>query len=257
MKPSPLNSTKTSKLGSSLPLPEITGSQTVGVSAPKPSEDAIKKRCTPTAFLIYNLTPEQQTLLLRRRVWSSLAITFHVTDLSPQCPGFIFSIKGFSTLIDTGIWDIVERVWSDDQTHAFIATLTGTLPDDVRQEAYRSAHAFLASLHISRLDVRDAGDTLVPRFNVYGIGSTIQNDDVWVGLRDYLATRTYSSPMLGRGFVDPRPYHCGICHGIDHPRGLCPFPVIEGWNGPKRRHNNRGGGDWPRGMAMRGRSNRF
>ncbi|KAH9056598.1 hypothetical protein EDB87DRAFT_1758097 [Lactarius vividus] len=84
-------------------IAEITGSQTVGVSAPKPSEDAIKKRCTPTAFLIYNLTPEQQTLLLRRRVWSSLAITFHVTDLSPQCPGFIFSIKGFSTLIDTGI----------------------------------------------------------------------------------------------------------------------------------------------------------
>ncbi|KAH9051433.1 hypothetical protein EDB87DRAFT_1582586 [Lactarius vividus] len=141
-------------------IAEITGSQTVGVSAPKPSEDAIKKRCTPTAFLIYNLTLEQQTLLLRRRVWSSLAITFHVTDLSPQCPGFIFSIKGFSTLIDTGIWDIVERVWSDDQTHAFIATLTGTLPDDVRQEAYRSAHAFLASLHISHLDVRDAGDTL-------------------------------------------------------------------------------------------------
>ncbi|KAH9051452.1 hypothetical protein EDB87DRAFT_1738886 [Lactarius vividus] len=189
-------------------ITEITGSQTVGVSAPKPSEDAIKKRCTPTAFLIYNLTPEQQTLLLQRRVWSSLAITFHVTDLSPQCPGFIFSIKGFSTLIDTGIWDIIERVWSDDQTHAFIATLTGTLPDDIRQEAYRSAHAFLASLHISRLDIRDAGDTLVPRFNVYGIGSTIQNDNVWVGLRDYLTTRTYSSPMLGRGFVDPRPYHC-------------------------------------------------
>ncbi|KAH9164751.1 hypothetical protein EDB89DRAFT_2077685 [Lactarius sanguifluus] len=142
---------------------EITSSQSVGVSAPQPSEEAIRRERTPTTFLIYNLSPEQHKLLLDRRVWSSLAITFLVTDLSPPCPGFLFSIKGFSTLTDTGIWEIVKRVWSDADTLAFIEELTSNLSDDVTEDAYMTARAFLGSLHISRLDVRDAGDTLSPR----------------------------------------------------------------------------------------------
>ncbi|KAH9171018.1 hypothetical protein EDB89DRAFT_1852863, partial [Lactarius sanguifluus] len=213
---------------------EITGSQSVGISAPRPSEEAIRKDRTPTTFLIYNLTPKQRELLLRHRVWSSLAITFLVTDLSPPCPGFLFSIKGFSTLTDEGIWTLVRQVWSDNDTLTFIENLTNGMPDDVIRDAYMSARAFLGSLHIFRLDVKDAGNTLTPRFNIYGLGRYIQNDDLWTGLRDYLASRTYESPMHGQGFVDPKPYHCGICHGIDHPRGLCPFPTIKGWNGPKR-----------------------
>ncbi|KAH8978488.1 hypothetical protein EDB92DRAFT_1956382 [Lactarius akahatsu] len=185
---------------------EITGSQTTGVSAPKPSGEAIRKDRTPTTFLIFNLTLEQKTLLLQRRAWSSRAITFYVTNLYPPCPGFVFSIKGFSTLINSGVWEIVERVWSDSDTHAFIVKLTDPLPDDIRQETYLSICDFLSSLHIFHLDVRDTGDTLMPRFNVYGIGHHIQNDDIWIGLRNYLASRTYASPIHGQGFIDPRPY---------------------------------------------------
>ncbi|KAH9015241.1 hypothetical protein EDB84DRAFT_1443541 [Lactarius hengduanensis] len=170
------------------------------------------------------------------------------------------SQSGFSTFTDTGIWELVKRVWSDADTLAFVDELTSNLPDDVTQDAYMTARAFLNSLHIFRLDVRDAGDTLTPRFNIYGLGRFIQNDDIWIGLRDYLASQTYASPMHGQGFVDPKPYHCGICHGIDHPCGLCPFPAIEGWNGPKRRHeesrSNRGRGARPRGMATGRQSNR-
>ncbi|KAH9011214.1 hypothetical protein EDB83DRAFT_2530383 [Lactarius deliciosus] len=187
---------------------KITGSQSVSISAPRPSEEAIRKDHTPTTFLIYNLTPEQHELLLRCRVWSSLAITFLVTDLSPPCPRFLFSIKGFSTLTNEGIWTLVRQVWSDNDTLAFIKNLMNGMPDDIIQDAYMSTHSFLGSLHIFCLNVKDAGDTLTPHFNVYRLGRYIQNDDLWIGLRDYLASDTYKSPMHGQGFVDPKPYHC-------------------------------------------------
>ncbi|KAH9055099.1 hypothetical protein EDB83DRAFT_2521288 [Lactarius deliciosus] len=144
---------------------EITGSQSVSISAPRPSEEAIRKDHTPTTFLIYNLTPEQHELLLQCRVWSSLAITFLVTDLSPPCPRFLFSIKGFSTLTNEGIWTLVRQVWSDNDTLAFIENLMNGMPDDIIQDAYMSAHSFLGSLHIFCLNVKDAGDTLTPCFN--------------------------------------------------------------------------------------------
>jgi hypothetical protein len=72
-------------------------------------------------------------------------------------------------------------------------------------------------------------------------GELIQNDDLWVLLRNYLTGRTYATPLQGNGTTEIAPNNCGICHGIDHPRGLCAFPDLEDWNGPKRNVNQRGG----------------
>jgi hypothetical protein len=41
-------------------------------------------------------------------------------------------------------------------------------------------------------------------------------------------------PLDGTGKAGPM-RHCQICHYITHPRGLCPFPKLNGWMGPK--HN--------------------
>ncbi|KAH9014104.1 hypothetical protein EDB85DRAFT_1899346 [Lactarius pseudohatsudake] len=62
--------------------------------------------------------------------------------------------------------------------------------------------------------------------------SAIPIDEVWIRLREYLVTREYHAHMQGYGITDASPYHCGVCHGADHPRGLCPFPDTPGWNWP-------------------------
>jgi hypothetical protein len=47
-----------------------------------------------------------------------------------------------------------------------------------------------------------------------------------------LAERSYYNSKFGQRHNLITPNHCGLCHGIDHLRGICPFPGIDGWKGP-------------------------
>ena len=93
------------------------------------------------------------------------------------------------------------------------------------------------SLSVARLDIKEVGNALKPRFNVYADGSNITYDKLWTRLRAFLIGQTYASAMEGRGIPEQVPYVCTCCHGVDHPRGLCPFPGLTGWNGPGREGN--------------------
>jgi hypothetical protein len=239
---------------------EITQAQEIGVSAPKRSPDAERMNRTPSTFLIYNLTDEQCDLLLQRKVWSSSAITFRVTQLNPPCPDFLFTIKGFSTLVIEEILEMVHTVWQSEEIHVLSDTITEVFPEDDRAAAKTSIRAFINSVRITHLDIKSSGNTLQPHFNVYASGNKIENDDVWMYLRNYLASCTYGSPLHGEGTTKLTPFHCAVCHGVDHPRGLCPFPATPGWNGPGTRTytnnntNRRGGrGGRMRGINARGR----
>ncbi|KAF8494743.1 hypothetical protein F5888DRAFT_1636030 [Russula emetica] len=199
----------------------------------------------------------QCDLLLKRKVWSSSAITFRITQLNPPCPDFLFTIKGFSTLITEDILDLVRTVWESENITSVMNTISETFPDDARTEVINSINDFLASVQVKYLDYKTIGDILQPHFNVYATGSIIKSDNIWLYLRDYLADCTYATSMQGQGFTNTAPFHCTLCHGVDHPRGLCPFPDITGWNGPKKQRpsnvNRRGRGGRTRGTSTRGR----
>ena len=231
---------------------EITKSREIGVSAPQRSEEAEKLGRFPSAFLIYSLTEAQCDLLLQRKVWSSTAITFRVTKLNPPCPDLLFTIYGFSTLVTEDILNMVRTVWQGDDVISLINSIANSFPAEVRIEAKSSIQAFIDSVKVERLDYKSSGDTLQPHFNVYASSNLIENDDIWDYLREFLASCSYASPMHGQGMTRIIPFHCSLCHGADHPRGLCPFPAIPGWNGPDIRPSNatkRGRGGKTRGMA--------
>ncbi|KAI9512123.1 hypothetical protein F5148DRAFT_1146311 [Russula earlei] len=211
---------------------KITQSESIGVSAPTQSPKAL---CTPTSFLIHDLTQEQSTTLLKCKIWSSPNITFCISGLIPPCLDFLFSIKGFTTLITNNISQIVKEVWSDLKTEEFILTATGNLLEAKKHAAETSIHHFINSMQVSHLDTKTSGNTLLPCFNLYADGHLITNDGLWLSLRDFLANRPYSSLMQGCSITEISPFHCGVCHGVDHPRGLCPFTSIKGWNGPQAR----------------------
>ena len=232
---------------------EITKSQEAAVLAPKPSQDG---KGTPTAFLIYNLTDADCTLLLERQIWSSPAITFQVTPLNPPCPDFLFQIKGFSTLVTNDILEIVRTVWQDEEVIYLIEVVTDAFPEHAQEKVKSSIVTFLNSVRVTRLDTKSSGDSLQPRFNVYASSSEINNDEAWLFLRDSLASYTYESLMEEWGETLITPFNCSLCHGVDHPRGLCPFPSIPGWNGlgPRPQSvNQHGRGGRARGSMMRSR----
>jgi hypothetical protein len=128
---------------------------------------------------------------------------------------------------------MIKAIWTNNAAQ-IIEDIVETLEEDCQDETKDNITSFLDSVFITRLKFKTKGDIEVPRFNVYADGQLIPNDDVWFYLRETLASLPYTSPMLGRGQTVIAPSTCQICHGVDHPTGMCKFPEIKGWNGPTR-----------------------
>jgi hypothetical protein len=184
---------------------------------------------------VYNLTLAKHDILIARKVWSSLAITFRITPLDPPCPNFIFTIKGFTEYANESVQDMVEKAWLNNDLTNGTTDIINDIPENDRTATISAIHSFLRLVWIERLDTKDSSDSANPRYNVYANGHLIRNDDLWMKLRRFLASRSYLLYLQGKGVTEIAPYTCRICHSIDHPRGLCPFPKIEGWNGPLSR----------------------
>ena len=211
---------------------EITQSDNIGISTPVPSEEAISNGDTPTSFLIYNLSADEINTLMQRGVWSSRAITFQVVELHPPRPDFLFTIKGFNTRDDTGILNMVKATLQSNSAQNLVDDITEFFTENCQPEIRNNIQDFLNSVYIKRLNYKSKGRVELPRFNVYAKAKFIPDDDVWFYLRETLSKLPYGSPMQGRGITEIAPSTCGICHGVDHPSGLCEFQELEGWNGP-------------------------
>ena len=219
---------------------EITRSQGIGVSAPTPSVDADEEDRFPSSFLTYNLTDSQKKLLLDRGVWSSPAITFRAAPFHPSNPDYLFTIRGFSLNIEDRIQTLVHNVWHDAETANFVHDTINAAPDGDRITLNFAIVSFLDSLNVTCLNIKERGGGLTPRFNIYATGAMIPHHTTWLDIRQFLADRLYYAPLVGQGEVLMSPYNCNVCHSIDHPRGMCPFPTIKGWNGPGRNQRSEG-----------------
>lgn len=211
---------------------DITNSHDISVSAPRPKPITYR---TPFSFLIYNVSDEHAQTLLKRKVWSSVAITFSVSTLNPSCPDYLFTIKGLTTMLHTEVHNTVNEVWHDQTSLTFLDSLCRNFPENFQTQAINTLQQFVNSLEVVRLDTRLRGNIINPVYNIYAKGGLIGNDHMWSRIRAFYASRTYAPQAQDPGTTVIAPFRCSICHAVDHPRGLCPFPVVEGWNGPKRR----------------------
>ena len=219
-------------------IAEITDSQGIGISAPTPNAEATRTGRYPSSFLAYNLTPPQIQLLLDRGVWSSQAITFRATPFYPTNPSYLFTIRGFSLNIEGHIQSLIYSTWHDSNTTKFIRETVLSAPEEECTTLERAICTLLDSPTVTCLNIKERGGGLLPRFNIYANGSTIPHHVTWLKIRKYLADHIYFTPLIGQGEVVISPYTCNICHGVEHPRGLCPFPGIKGWNGPSKDKNS-------------------
>jgi hypothetical protein len=229
----------------------LTRSLNTMVAAPKPDGESNQDPNLPLTFLIYGLEEHSYNKLLSNTIWSSEAITFRVVSLDFPRPDFLFTIKGFSTLDVGAIYKMVHKVWHDEQTGRYFQELIDGAPDVEKAHTKQVLQNFVESMRTERLNIKVSGGLLSPKFNVLADCSTIPSDDLWSRLSDYFAARTYNLPLQGDGTVQTRPYRCGLCHGVDHPSGLCPFPNVKGWKGPRQLPMRRQGGGRPPTRSFR------
>ena len=213
---------------------DITRSQRAGVCSPGPTDRIIKsRRGTPRGFLIHSLTTEQYFILLRQKVWISSDISFRVIVYKPTCPDLLFTISEWSSQDETAVYNLVKAVWQQALAQETIHELIRPTIATPTQTPQPDLNAFVSYMWVEPLNIREAGGRLTPQFNVYAKGKFFTEHKIWTKVRGYLARLTYNSNLLG-GTGTPKIalHHCNLCHAADHPRGLCPFPTLPGYNGP-------------------------
>ncbi|KAI0273035.1 hypothetical protein BGY98DRAFT_1099623 [Russula aff. rugulosa BPL654] len=207
---------------------EITQSETVGICSLHPCSSA---RGIPIIFLIYNILELHRRMLLKRVVWSSVLSMFRITTLDPVRPDYLFSITGLTNSA-TEVEAIVRKVWDFPTSLNFLEAVTNTYPSDKKLEIKQSLEDHSKSMWIQLLDTKNRGGAAAPTFNVYAKGNFITKDGLWCIIRNHLTAQDYATPFQDPGIARADIHRCSICHSIDHPRGLCRFPTLKGWNGP-------------------------
>ena len=213
-------------------LIEITNAYTITVFTPSPH---LGSEITPLSFIVSNLSEMQKQLLLLREVWSSSQITMHTFPFKLACPDYLFSIKGITTLETDIVHATVHQVWHDEETQMFMAIIVNQLPKLNQAQALQTLTTFIESLWVNKLDIKLRGNIPAPSYCIYTQGSIIDNDNTWSCIRDFVMSRKYKIEFQNPGCNFIPNLARTICHGIDHPRGLCPFPKVPGWNGPLHR----------------------
>jgi hypothetical protein len=212
---------------------EITGATTATVASP--FRDPKSKGKPTITFLIHNLTQLEVKVLLSQPVWSSKAITFQVSPFSTLHPDFLLTLTNFTTLNEADVLNALLDTWNDNVTTAFFEDLVLQAPDNEKKAVTNGILNFIKSTEVRHLDVKKEGGKLDPHFNVYAHGQYLTSDTLWYEIKAFLKGRSYKSTACGKGRTKMDNFYCRLCHGCDHPRGLCPFPKIPGWNSGRHR----------------------
>ena len=88
-----------------------------------------------------------------------------------------------------------------------------------------SIDEIIDSLSVRFMPVAKAGGILNPFANLY-LEKNPFNNDQWHRLKVMVSTTLYNTKLHRRGEFWSA-WTCSMCHGIDHPRGLCPFNNLE------------------------------
>jgi hypothetical protein len=214
---------------------EITGQTNIAVAAPNRADKKnTNRRKHPITFLIHNLSPSGALTLLERKVWSLYEISFQVSPMNTEKPNFLFTLIGLSTQEVEHVCVLIAAAWKDTVTEAFIKNLIKQAPLWEQQQLANDIENFLNSTTVTSLDIKSKGGRKDPTYNIYADSKTLRSDETWTEICNFLKGHKYSSPLCRKGTARPSFYYCSLCHGCDHPRGLCKFPKIPGWNGGKR-----------------------
>jgi hypothetical protein len=208
---------------------DITGAANVSVAAPIKNRNGVAKARHPIAFLIHDLSANDVSHLESRSVWATRDFAFQISPIPPGRPCLLFTIEGLTTNSRERVHNLVIDTWKDPTSIAFLSELLSQTPEEKQQETRNEITAFVDSVQVQCLSCGVKGGGVDPYFNIYAAGDTIKEAETWIDIRNFFRGRTYKSPLLGKGTAKGSTFYCTLCHGKDHPRGMCPFLAVKGW----------------------------
>ncbi|KAG1740689.1 hypothetical protein EDB19DRAFT_1908435 [Suillus lakei] len=201
--------------------------------------------------------PQEETrnLIVNQRIWSSPDITFEALPFNcSQPPELLFCLSGFTTSDTDLVRKAVADVWSHDNHRHDIDDIFSQCGFQDDELVYKATRELIKSIRVEMLDFKVTGGLSVPRFNIFAMSPT--NDaKTWTTLRGFLHLLEYPTGLEGCGTATAL-FPCQLCHSLAHPRGLCPFPLIPQWNGPKINNRNTASSTRQSGRSRGGRPGR-
>ncbi|KAF7792796.1 hypothetical protein EIP86_003895 [Pleurotus ostreatoroseus] len=228
-------------LGKALALVHrLTDTNDALISPGTTEADPPHANAAPHSILVYNMSGWERDQLQWRPCCSTPEITIFIHPFSKYDIGhtYLGNLGGFSgQKVET-----VLRVFRDKITNSadIAATLDAMItgqaaslyapgPINVDDVIRQVAHSLIADV----LRVKDSDGFEAPEFCLY-LSLPDVRPEAFSSFRNAFAKLKFSDPLIGNGcFIPPTESTCGICHGADHPRGMCPYPTIPGWHGPK------------------------
>ncbi|KAF7797138.1 hypothetical protein EIP86_008330 [Pleurotus ostreatoroseus] len=191
------------------------------------------RMAAPHSFLLWNLTADDKEKLRTQGVISTADLSVILHDFSWITPLLLGMIVGLilhdpdavysraHAILEDLLPDILDIAVRDNEVAA--NTARGVLSSQV-----------LDSLEVRMLEKKGAQGRDEPEFYIYA-QLPIRAHENFESARAIIAAADWRLSFVGNGtFKTPRDHWCTLCHGADHPRGLCPLPATPGWLGPPR-----------------------
>ncbi|KAI0094527.1 hypothetical protein BDY19DRAFT_25303 [Irpex rosettiformis] len=214
----------------------LPGDEQPEIYNPQPDLDAADntKGEHPATFAICNLSENAKTLLLNQRVYSLRypEITFFVHDLGWEIPTFITLLQGFSTFHDRDALrtSIKATINTSEPTRELIHTLVKENQNFTDVSTIDVMNTIINSVEIDILPIKLVGGVDDWKVGLYMTSPTAEPKK-WMSFRDQIQSLTFCVYNNGNGTKYTSDLPCSGCGATDHPRGLCPYRLIPGWNG--------------------------
>lgn len=194
------------------------------------------KQGPPHSFCVYGISQDTSTTLTNRRIWRTpeihlIAYTFSDDD-EIEYPTFVGSFHGLTNTQPHKLDSIKEgfkTAWKENGVADFIKELLregikgedGDVPIIDQQQVDN----LINDITVSRVPILDSPTVPNTHINVYLHGHRFNNEQ-WFRLKERIRRADHKFRYHSKGKYMPG-WTCFGCHGIDHPKGLCPFDALE------------------------------
>ncbi|KAF7792699.1 hypothetical protein EIP86_003797 [Pleurotus ostreatoroseus] len=218
---------------------DFLGREGPRLTPPIPIGGEPRSRDPPYTFFLFDITPDEERRLTEQGIICTPTLTIIVKDISWATPYVVGVLRGYETRNPDEIFRSVRPRF--ENLLVPILDVAAEENEIYADAGHRRAttRQILASLRVRLLDRRTTGAHASPEFFIYA-HIPVNDFDNYQRVRDILAAADWTDFFAGPGrFEPPKPHWCRLCHGADHPRGLCPLPATPGWLGPAN------SGPWP------------
>ncbi|KZT18156.1 hypothetical protein NEOLEDRAFT_1184539 [Neolentinus lepideus HHB14362 ss-1] len=207
--------------------------EVITITTPIPVQAASPDVPNPPVFFLRNLPPVTFNSMLERGVISHPRASFQVFPIPAPEPvhSVICAINGFTSDDTDALLTAIIDILHIPTTHATICDVLQRYFNWPQDQLDDLANTFARSVTLTRIPLHAPSGIPIPQYIMLGDQPNSISNAVWYQLHEALFQQVYETPLHGTG-QPTRFGSCSLCHCITHPRGLCPFSTIHGWNGP-------------------------